>query len=395
MRAYVVVLAAFSFLLAPVARLVSVEAYAASSAAFEKCKTDLTPHLSALNVPGLAAAIVKNGRIVCTGTAGMANIEEGRPVTPDTLFLVASVSKTVTATALMQLYEEGRFHLDDNINDYLPFRVSVPAAPDAPITFHQLLTHTGSIDDNDKYTNCPGWCQYGSPISEFVTRGSDSPISLADLMRGYLVSGGAYYDEQGSFEGEPPGSKADYSNMGIVLVGYLVEVISGVPFDEFCRERIFAPLGMKTTAWRLSDIDPSILAMPYDQTPDGKFVPFGQYGEPDYPDGMLRTSATELARFLIAYMNGGILDGHRILKPETVKAMLSSQTPLEPAQGLVWFEDSWGNRTVWGHDGSDNGAEADMWFDPATGEGVVLLSNGIWEDQGELMVALFREADRY
>src|SRR3954463_8329679 len=96
------------------------------------CKTDLNSQLRILNVPGVAAAIVKDDRIVCTAVAGFANIEQKRPVTPDTLFMIASVSKTITATALMQLYDQDKFELDDDINDYLPFKVRIPASPASP-----------------------------------------------------------------------------------------------------------------------------------------------------------------------------------------------------------------------------------------------------------------------
>lgn len=363
-------------------------------AAVPACKTDLESQLGIQDVPGLSAAIVKNGRIVCASAAGMANIEENRPVTPDTLFLVASVSKTVTATAVMQLAEQGKFDLDDDIDEYLPFAVSVPFSPAAPVTFRQLLTHTASIDDNPAYVNCPGWCTYGSSISPFVTRGADSPISLADLTKGYFTPDGPYYDWSANFESAEPGTKTDYSNMGIVILGFLVETISGLPFDQYSRENIFAPLGMEKTSWRLAGIDQSILAMPYDKGASG-FVPYGHYGEPDYPDGMLRTSATELANFLIAYMEGGAYGDRRILQPETVAEMLTSQTELEPDQGLVWVKRLMGHRTVWGHDGADNGAGAEMWFDPEQNEGVILMTNGVWNDAEELLELLFQEADEY
>src|SRR5882757_4663011 len=192
----------------------------------ETCKTDLASRLQTLDVPGLAAAVIKNGRVVCNAVAGMADIEQKRRVTPDTLFLIASVSKTITATALMQLYDERKFQLDDDINKYLPFRVRIPASPASPITFRQLLNHTASIKDNTTYINCPGTCPYGSSLSPFVTKGADSPISLADLTRGYLMPGGAYYDQAKNFAAGPPGTVSDYSNMGFVLAGYLVELIS-------------------------------------------------------------------------------------------------------------------------------------------------------------------------
>src|SRR6266567_535375 len=106
-----------------------------SPAQAAKCKTDLTSDLQTLKVPGLSAAIVKNGKVVCTAVAGMADTTQNKPVTPDTAFLWASVSKTVTATALMQLYEQGKFQLDDNINKYLPSQVQVhiPSCPATPV----------------------------------------------------------------------------------------------------------------------------------------------------------------------------------------------------------------------------------------------------------------------
>ena len=359
------------------------------------CKTNLASQLRPLDVPGLAAAIVKDGRVVCTATAGLANIEDNKPVTPNTLFLIASVSKTITGTALMQLYDQGKFQLDDDINEFLPFEIRIPAAPDSPITFRQLLTHTASIKDNPDYINCPGSCAYGSLLGPMVTRGADSPISLADFTKGYVTPDGEYYDEDNNFEAEAPGTVADYSNIGIVLAGYLAEVISGTPFDRYCQDHIFAPLGMDKTSWRLAGIDQTILAMPYDKSPSGGYLPYGHYGEPDYPDGMLRTSVVELSRFLIAYMQDGRFDDRDILKPTTVQDMLSSQTPLKPSQGLVWVRHSIDNRTVWGHDGADNGAGAEMWFDPAKKAGVILMTNGIWHNTGGLLASLFREADRY
>jgi CubicO group peptidase (beta-lactamase class C family) len=387
-------LAAWTLALASAARAQS----APDPRTVRPCKTDLEGQLQALDVPGLVAAIVKDGRIACTAAAGMADIEQGRAATADTLFLVASVSKTVTGAAVLQLYEQGKFRLDDDASRFLSFRVRVPTAPVAPITFRHLLTHTASIKDNPAYFDCPGSCAYGSAIGPAVTRGADSPIALADFVSGYLTPSGAFYDRAANFESGPPGSVNEYSNMSLVLAGYLVEAISGVPFDRYCRDNIFAPLGMRLSAWRLADIDRALLAVPYDKSPAG-YVPYGHYGEPNYPDGMLRTSANELARFLIAHMQEGRLDGRAILRPSTVEQIFTSQTPLDPGQGLVWYSQSIGRgaaaRTVWGHDGADFGARARMWFDRATGRGVILLSNGMWKDAAAdaLLARLFQEAE--
>jgi CubicO group peptidase (beta-lactamase class C family) len=328
----------------------------------------------------------------------MANIEQHRPVTPNTLFLVASVSKTVTATALMQLYEQAKFRLDDDVNRYLPFKMRIPAAPASPITFRQLLTHTASIRDNETYIDCPGSCDYGSTFGSLTTRGADSPISLADFTKGYFTPGGAYYDENDNFRSQAPGTVSRYSNMGIVLTGYLAEVISRTPFDQYCKDHIFKPLGMDMTSWRLAEIDQSTVAMPYDKSSSG-YVPYGHYGEPNYPDGMLRTSVNELAHFLITYMQGGRHNSQQILKSATVREMLKSQTSLDPAQGLVWSSRSLGRWSgpprVWGHDGSDFGAGAKMWFDPARRVGVILMTNGVWRNDPAraLLAGLFEEAN--
>src|SRR5262249_13317136 len=124
-------------------------ASASLSASFgvSTCRTALQPELAELKVPGLSAGIVAHGRLRCVAAAGMANIQESRPVTRDTLFQIRSVSKLVTGTALMQLFEDRKFQLDDDINNYLPFQIHIPACQKKPITFRQLLTHTSSLKD--------------------------------------------------------------------------------------------------------------------------------------------------------------------------------------------------------------------------------------------------------
>lgn len=346
------------------------------------CETDLSEELEGLGVPGAAAVIVKEGRVVCATAAGMANIAEDRSVSQDTLFLIASVSKTVTVTALMQLYERGEFELGDDINDYLPFDIRIPDEPGEPITFRHLLTHTASLRDNNPILNA------------LVTAGADSPVPLAELTEAYFSEDGDYYDGSENFIAEPPGTEFRYANMGIVLAGHLVEEISGVPFDEYCEENIFEPLGMSATSWRLADIDLSDLAMPYNGTWFG-YDPYGQYGQANYPDGMLRTSAVELARILIAYMQGGSYGSARILSESTVNLILSRQTALNDAQGLVWFRMSLDDRLLWGHDGSDDGASAAMWFDPEEDVGVIMMANGNWSDEDTVFKKLFEEADDY
>jgi CubicO group peptidase (beta-lactamase class C family) len=352
------------------------------------CATNVSEELNRLDVPGLSAVIVKNGRVACTAVAGMANIEKNRPVEPDTVFAWASVSKTVTATAVMKLVENGAFKLGDDINAYLPFPVKIPACPKKPITFLHLLTHTSSIVESE----------YEGVYADLYVKG-DSPVALGDFLKDYLVPSGTYYDSENNFKKACPGTVSSYSNVGVGLLGYLVEVVAGTPFEIFSRDHIFAPLGMNETAWRLSDLDPEHVAMPYSGDQSSRFKPLGHLGFPTFPDGLLRTSAPQLARFLLMFMQFGELDGTRILSHESVTRMRHVYFPnLDDTQGLIWFYDSFGPRKrVIGHDGSDPGTSSMMYFDPEDGAGVLLVANGSWErDRAEtLMEKLFKEADRY
>ena len=187
------------------------------------------------DIPGLSAGIVKSDEIVWNNAYGYANIEENIKVENTTLFHTASISKTITGTALMQLYEQDYFELNDPINDYLPFQVDNPNY-DTDITFQMLVTHTSTIRDNWDYM----------PSYE-----GDSPLSLGYYLEEYLTPGGEFYNSSRNFYNKEPGKGFNYCNVATALVGYLVEIISGMPFDEYCQMHIFDPLDMYETSWFL------------------------------------------------------------------------------------------------------------------------------------------------
>ena len=351
--------------------------------------------------PGLAALIIKNGEVVWRRNYGLAQVDPAVPVTDETLFMLASISKTITSVAFFQLWEDPRFDLDldDDINDYLPFPVRNPHFPDVPITFRMLLTHTSSIQDNS-----------GMLFGSRIYCDGDSPISLSEFVAGRLVPGGKYYAS--SYTVAPPGAAFEYSSYGFALLGYLVESISGIPFDEYTRQNIFEPLGMSSTGWHLADLGSASIAMPYrcnDNSSNGKsaFVchALGQYGFPDYPDGSLRTSAAQLARFLGAIMNGGELDGVRILEASTVQAMLEPSGLPAPRFGAIWVPtlgwrmSTYNGEVFFGHYGGDRGASTIMDFRPSDGTGVIILANGDYVDGLPTLVQverrLFEEARRF
>jgi CubicO group peptidase (beta-lactamase class C family) len=321
-------------------------------------------HMRIAHVPGLAACVVRGGDIVWAKGYGWANIAQRRRVTPDTDFMLASVSKTVMATALMQLVQQGRVDLQTDVDTYLPFRVRNPQHPGRSITPWMLLTHTSSIRD--------AWATLDA---SYVP--GDSPVSLASFVRSYFTPGSRYW-RPGDFYDFAPGGAYRYANMGATLAGYLVQRVAHKGFDRVCQRNIFRPLGMNATSWHLSGLDPATVAMPYKYVRStGRYQPYGQYGYPDYPDGELRTSVSQLGRFLAAYMNGGSYQGVRILKSVTVAEMLRPQIfPLAKGQGLIWYHDKIGSLKVVGHNGGDSGVSTFMFFDPASGAGAIVLTNG-------------------
>jgi CubicO group peptidase (beta-lactamase class C family) len=342
--------------------------------------------------PGLAVAVVRGRELVWSTGLGWANIERGIHVTSRTVFMLASVSKTVTCAGIMALVEDGRLRLDTDINEYLPFRVRIPAAPKANVTMRELLTHTSSIRDRNSV--------WGTPYSkDTLYFHGDSPISLGHFMRSYYVPGASDYDRKRNFFERRPGTEYTYSNLAVSLAGYVAEAITGVDFDAWCKQRILHPLGMTDSGYRLADISSRNLAMPYRRNRHtGAFHPFFQYGYPDYPDGALRTSAVHLANWLSAFMNYGKLGGTRVLDRSTVMEIRRNQIPgiVGWHQGLIWYGGNPHGYFRMGHTGGDYGVSTRMFFRPDRNVGVVSLTNaylgdGRWDAFRDIELRLLDE----
>ena len=330
----------------------------------------ITATMDTFHIPGLSACIVRDGEIIWKGAYGYADIDNNRQVTDSTLFKLASVSKPFTATALMQLMENGLFDLDEDINNHLPFSVRNPNHPDEPITFRMLLTHTSSIVDNR------------SILIPLITWGDDSPIPLDSFLTNYLVPGGVYYANE-NYSNSAPLTSWNYSNVGATLIGYLVETISNMSFEQYCQDSVFHPLGMNEASWFLRNLDTNHIALPY-KFIDGSYLSYGHYGMVTYPAGQIRTSAVQAARLLIAFMQKGQIDGVRILDSTTVDLMTTVQFPnLHSQYGLFWFIvpetiPDFGAYNFCGHGGSSYGTRTGMDYtlDDYKHVGVVVLTNG-------------------
>ena len=360
------------------------------------------------HIPGVAAAILDRDGIVWENGYGWADIPAQQPMTPDTLQNVASISKTFTTTAVMQLGEAGLLELDDGVTDYVDFPVVHPAFPNVPITIRQLMTHASAIRD-------------GTAYSRLYACG-DPSTSLGTWLHEYFTPGGAFYSAAENFAEWAPGERREYCNVTFGLLGHLVERVSGLPFPEYCRRRIFHRLDMPQTSWFLARIDRDRHAVPYTwfdggeargpawgglpqgviQDADtssadlvaGGYRPNCLYNHPNYPDGFLRTSVRQLARYTRAYLNGGLLGENRILAETTVREMLTPQRTEEGlAQGLTWyatrrFDGEW----AWGHSGGDPGVNTDVRMLPSRGVAAIAFANTHGIRPGEITERLLEEA---
>jgi CubicO group peptidase (beta-lactamase class C family) len=357
--------------------------------------------MDALLIPGISAAIVKDGSLAWSRGFGMADVGTGAAMHDDTLINVASISKLVVNAAVLQLWEMGSLELDTDLNAYLPFSLKNTAYPDTPITTRQLLNHTSSILDGDALGDSYA-C--GDPV-----------VSLADWIEGYFTPGGDYNNPERTFWNDAPGTRYRYSNVGYGLLGYLVERISGEPFEIYTRKALFDRLDMIDSAWHLSDVDISRHAKPqaYFQAGQPTYYRLIEGAEPgdvqaedgykslclysfyNYPDGLLRTNVIELAKFMLAHAGDGSHAGARILESDTRDAIFTNQGDRGPLggdsiQGMTWHTEELGDGSFpWGHSGSDPGVSTLMLLNIESSVGVVVLANRGNQDLLPIVEELF------
>jgi CubicO group peptidase (beta-lactamase class C family) len=336
-------------------------------------------------VRGTQALILMGDSIVWRGNFGFADAAGSTPVEDTTVFLQASISKTILSIAIMQLYEHGLIGLDTDINDYLDFDVVNPYFPDSVITVRSILAHVSSINRNDE-TWLPD-----------ISYGADSPLNLGMYLGNYLQVGGQTYHEY-NYLPVPPRTFYQYSNYAFSILGLVVESVTGDSLERYCRDSIFIPLGMNETSWFLANLRPNNVAMP-NYYSSGRFWSYGHLGIPIYPCAQIRTSAEQLARHLRAFMNFGRLGGERVLDSATVVDMRTIQYPGIPSWsgeagiefGLGWYrwESDQPGEWVWGHDGGLYGVVTAMYCLPSENFSVIMFQNTRTSSFGEIYQLLW------
>jgi CubicO group peptidase (beta-lactamase class C family) len=281
------------------------------------------------HMPSMAICAIKEDEVVYSNVFGVYDIENNKVATEDTIYIIGSVSKTVTATAMMQIIENVSYgvDLDDNVSEYLPFNLKNPNYPDVNITFRMLLAHQSSLP-------------YSNYFAQQIPGDVDIPSYPDPLLKDYLLPNGNLYAPD-VWAKDRPGENFNYSNIGYGVIGYLIECISGMPFEEYCKQNIFIPLEMYNTSFKLADVDINRVAPQYEYF-RGEHIRFLPFGWMPRACGNVRTTITDFSHFVIAHMNGGVYNGVRILKSETVELMHTDQYPgsVQQEKGLPVV--SWG-----------------------------------------------------
>jgi CubicO group peptidase (beta-lactamase class C family) len=337
-------------------------------AAFENRLDDLVPALlGRYGVPGASVALVSGGAVVWERGYGLADTATRRPVAPDTLFQVASISKVLTAWGVMRLVEAGKLELDAPVERYLTrWRLPPSAYDPAGVTVRRLLSHSAGLSLHGYPGRDPGTALPAIEASLSGDNGGSGPVALT----------------------LPPGAQFSYSGGGYTLLQLMVEEVSGTGFADYLAQTVLEPLGMAASAFEPSPATEAAVATGYDAA--GKALP-GYIWTEKAAAGLL-TSAPDLARWVAAAMPGpdGEPAGRGVLEPATLQTMFA------PAIGLTGMDTLMGDgyglgyaletlpsgaRLV-GHGGSNRGWQSYFAALPGQGEGIVVLTNS---DRGFMM----------
>ncbi len=321
----------------------------------------MTAQLRSQHVAGAAIAVVKDGELFFVKGYGYEDVERKVPVDPEkTLFRVGSTSKLFTWTAVMQLVEAGELDLDADVNAYLT-DFKIPDTYPEPVTIKNLLTHTAGFEDGG--------------LGYLMERSADGIMPLGAFLAKHMPA-----RVRAPTTDFASSTSAAYSNWGAALAGHIVATVSGMPFDDYIEQRILQPLGMARSTFR--EPLPSELAarMSGGYTfANGVFRRHGfEYIHNFGPAGSLSSTVADMARFMIAHLQHGVLADARILGEETVRLMHTRALSPNPAMNgmCLGFYETWVNgRRLVEHDGGTPTFISDLVLIPEANIGLFVSTN--------------------
>ena len=337
---------------------------------FEK---DMEAYIAEIDAPGITCAVVKDNQVIYHHNFGVKDLATKEPVDDATLWRIASISKSFTATSLLQLVEQGKVSLTDDVSDLLGFKVRNPKYPYVPITLEMLLSHTSSSNDSQGY-----W-------------------TTIDIINPDInTSAGACYNDYA------PGSGGyEYCNLNLNLAGTILERVSGERFDQYVVNHVLKPLGLYG-GYCVDSLDKARFAHLYDWDAEaGQYV--DNYDEAyaprsekvaNYkmghdalifsPTGGMKISGLDLARYMTMHMNYGTTpDGVRIISEESSRNMQTPRSEPEHYGLNLWLDDHFvPGVTLVGHTGGAYGLRSAMFFHPDEKYGFVVICSGAHYPEG-------------
>jgi CubicO group peptidase (beta-lactamase class C family) len=330
---------------------------------FTQTEAELTALVQKTNTVGLAVAVVKKGQIIYTHSFGAKDLAKNLPLNDEDIFRIASISKSFSATAIMQLAAAKKIALTDDFSKLVGFKVRNPKFPETIITLEMVLSHTSSINDSEGYFN----------------------LDVINPAKG--VNWEKCYNDY------EPGKGYRYCNLNFNMVGAVIEKITGERFDNYIKNHILNPLGLYGGYWVESLNQDRFVTLYEYNMEEKKFNPSPMaytprteeikqyvmgYTTPIFsPTGGMKISATDLAKYMTMHMNYGKYDGKRIITKKYAKLM---QTKLSEEEGyglaLRTSDKLIAGKTLHGHTGSAYGLFSAMFFDPKEKFGIVVITNG-------------------
>jgi CubicO group peptidase (beta-lactamase class C family) len=339
-----------------------------------RAETELQEIMTKLDVVGLSVAVVKNNEVVYTHSFGLKDRETNTPLSDTDVFRIASISKSFTATSIMQLVAAGKLSLDDDFSKLIGFKVRNPKFPETVITLQMVLSHRSSINDSQGYLNLD----------------TINPEKNADWAK-------CYNDYE-------PGKGYQYCNLNYNMVGTVLEKVTGERFDQYVKKHVLDPLGLYA-GYNVNMLDSKRFATLYEyDSVSRQFTPSPMayaprtaeiknyvmgYSTPIFsPTGGMKMSTPDLAKYMIMHMNLGTYKGVKIMEKKYARQM---QTKVSEPEGygmaMMNFDDLIPGKRMTGHSGSAYGLYSAMFFQPKEKFGFVVItngSNGKYRPQGEI-----------
>ncbi|GGG14770.1 serine hydrolase domain-containing protein [Pontibacter amylolyticus] len=327
-----------------------------------KTEADLQALMQQHNMVGLAVVVVKKGEIVYNKSFGLKDVENQTPLSNSDIFRIASISKSFTATALMQLVEEGKISLNDDVSKLVGFQVRNPKYPNKVITLRMMLSHTSSINDSQGY------------------------FTLDTIDPAKNPNWAACYNDY------EPGTQYEYCNLSFNMAGTILEKLTGERFDQAIRHRILDPLGLYG-GYNVDSLDAGRFVTLYEYNADSSifspspsaYNPRRQeirnyrmgYSTPIFsPTGGMKMSAADLAKYMTMHLNKGEYKGTRIISKKSAKQMQSKIADNGYGLALKTEKNLIPGKSLVGHTGNAYGLYSAMFFQPKEQFGFVVITNG-------------------